>query len=123
MPALCVSDVHPEKVCTKEGCFIAACSGSDFQDNVLLVVRVLRKEQDFELFFLGLDQLIEFADLHFRHFADLFVVLCQHLLSVSQVSLCLLVLLVLLDDRLHFAHLLDVLLPHRLIGDDIRIGH
>ena len=41
--ALCVVYVHTVKLCRKQGCLVAACAGTNLQDDVLVIVRVLRQ--------------------------------------------------------------------------------
>ena len=48
-----VAAVHAEQVARKEGGFIAAGAGADFDDHVAVVARVLGHQQGFELFFEG----------------------------------------------------------------------
>ena len=50
-PALALGElaVHPEQLAGEERRFVATRPGANFEDDVLLVVRVLRYQQDFQL--------------------------------------------------------------------------
>ena len=116
-----ISRIHPQKIRTEQRRFLAACSCSDLKDNVLFIVRVFREKKHLELILLLPDQLFELGDLHLREFAHLLIALFKDLFGIGQISLRLFVFLVFLYDRLHLAHFLDVLLPHRLIVDHFRV--
>src|SRR4051812_16963614 len=45
-----IAGVHPENFCRKQCGFISPGSSADFEDHVLLVVRILREQQKFEFF-------------------------------------------------------------------------
>src|SRR5258707_14737228 len=48
-----VARVHPKQVARKNGGFVAARAGADFQENIALVVRVLWHQQVLQLEFLA----------------------------------------------------------------------
>ena len=121
MVTLCVAGIHTQKICAKQCRFLSACTCTDLQDNVLLIVRILRQQQDLQIRFLLLDGVFQFGDLHLGQFTHFLITFVQHLLGFRQIGLGFLVFLVFLYDRLHLAHLLDVFLPHRLVVYDLRV--
>ena len=49
--SLCISGIHPEEVCDKEGSLIPTCSGPYLKQDVLIIIRVLGKEEYLYLLF------------------------------------------------------------------------
>ncbi len=97
---------------------------STFQeDDVAVIVGVLREQEDLELLFKLLGLLFAFGKLHLGEFLHLLVEagLTQDILGILHALQNFLVLLILLDDGLHLAHLLGILLPVRLVRDDRRV--
>ena len=118
---LCVHRVHPEQDSSKKGRFFPASAGPDLNDDVFVIVGILRQKQDLQIRFLLLDGVFQFGDLHLGQFTHFLITFVQHLLGFRQIGLGFLVFLVFFYDRLHLAHLLDVFLPHRLVVYDLRI--
>ena len=120
--SFCIAHIHSQKILTEQSGFIAAGACSDFQNNVLFIVRVLRQQQNLQFLFVLLNLLFQLVDFHFGQITHFFIAFVLYdVLCISEPFLCFLVLFVFLYDRLHFAHFLDVLLPGRLIVDHIRI--
>src|SRR5918998_923121 len=61
--SLCVAAVHPEHFGGEERGLVAARAGADFEDDVLLVVRVARQQEDAERLFILLQPRFEFGHL------------------------------------------------------------
>src|SRR5277367_2350172 len=72
--ALGVARVHAEQVAGKERGFFTAGAGSDFQDYVLLVVRIARRQQLLELLFDGAEIFLQRRHLGLGQFAQVGVV-------------------------------------------------
>ena len=121
--ALGVHGVHAQKVRPEESRLITACTRADLEDDVAVIVGVLREQEDLELLFKLLGLLFAFGKLHLGEFLHLLVEagLTQDILGILHALQNFLVLLILLDDGLHLAHLLGILLPVRLIRDDRRV--
>ena len=45
LPRLRVARIHPEKISGEECGFLSARTRSDFEENIFLIIRVLREEQ------------------------------------------------------------------------------
>ena len=116
-----IAQIHTQKVLREQRSFFTAGAGTDFQNNILFIVRIFRQQQDLQLF-LHLRYLIFiFGDLHLGELAQLLIAGIQHFLGFRDSLLCLFVFPVFVDDRLHFSHLFDVFLPELLIVDDVRV--
>jgi hypothetical protein len=69
-----VAGVHPQHFCCEKRRFVAASSRTDLEDNVLLVVRVLRQQEHFQGLF-GLGEVgLYLVDLSLRHLAHLRII-------------------------------------------------
>ena len=53
LPALtfCIMHIHTVNLSRKKRCLIPTGTGTDFHDNVLIIIRILGKQQDFQLLF------------------------------------------------------------------------
>ncbi len=119
-----VADVHAHDLAGEQRGFVAAGAGADLHEDVLVVVRVLRLEQDLELLFERLLLLFELGQLELGELAQLLLALdrLQHLFRVGEALADAPELAVLghdfadLGDRLHgVAELLHV-------ADDVRVA-
>ena len=101
-PPLGVPLVHPEELGREEGRLVAARAGPDLEEDVTRVVRVLREEEDLQLFLGGGEPLGQRGPLGRRHLVEL-VARRQGLGQLAravELALELAVLLHLSDDRL-----------------------
>src|SRR5262249_29095879 len=73
--SLRVSHIHSHYLVRKKGRFVAAGTGSDFKDNIFLVVRVFGYEQDLQVLFGLIAPRFEYGELAPSHFDHLGVVL------------------------------------------------
>ena len=119
--ALRVTQIHTQKVLREQRRLFTAGTRAHFQNNVLFIVRVLRQQQDLELFLHLRDLILVLCQLHLGQLTQLRVAGIQHFPSLRDSLFCFFVFPVFVDDRLHFAHLFDMLLPELLVIDDVRI--
>ena len=116
-----VAVVHAEDLRREQRGFVAAGSGADFQDDVLLVIRILGQQQHLQLFFDGANALFQAIELLLRIGAHLGIALVlEHRLALANAARQVLVLAILLHDRLQLAVRLRGLLIARRVGDDLR---
>src|SRR6185503_17419146 len=64
---LCVSGVHSKDVRHKQSRFVASRPGTNFKDDVSLVVGILGEEQDLQFFTTRIATLLEVREFLFRH--------------------------------------------------------
>ena len=83
--ALRVAQVQSEQLRREEARLVAAGAGADLEDDVLLVVRVLRDEEELELLLGGLEPRAELRELLLRHLAEVRVLLGEERLVVLDV--------------------------------------
>jgi hypothetical protein len=119
--ALGVPDVHPEELLGEERRLVAAGSGADLQDDVLVVVGVLGKEEDADLLFERLDLPFQAVGFDLRHFAQLVPSGkgLEHLAGAGELVLHLAQLPDLLDDRGDLPHGAVDLRRLLVIGGDV----
>jgi len=46
--ALCIVYIHTVDLCCKQCCLISTCTCTDLHDNVLIIIRILRKKQNLQ---------------------------------------------------------------------------
>ena len=113
-----VFHIHTINLCCKKRCLITACTSTDLNDNVLAVVRVLRKKKDLQLMLQLLHSLFCIGKLFLQHFTHLFVLLAlQHGKTVLDGFLIFLIFFICVNDWLQVALLLHQLLKMcRIVG-------
>ena len=117
-----VVDVHAVQLGREKRRLITACARTDFDDNILLVKRVLRKKQNLHLLLQALHVFLGGGKLFLQHLPHLLVAFGrEQVLAVGNRLLRLLVLGVRLNERLHvalflhqFAETLGVARHHRV---------
>ncbi len=62
-----ITRVHAEQVAGKDGGLVAAGAGADFQEDMAVVLRILRHQQALQLEFLGRDPRREVGELFLAH--------------------------------------------------------
>ena len=126
MPALQVEvfGIHTEKVSGKKRCLISARTTTDFQNCILVVLRICRNQHDFDFllqyrdtFLAGLDFLAEHV-LHFRVILHL-----QHFLSFLDIGEQTQILLPSLHQVLQILVFTSQLYITFLVGNDGRVGN
>ena len=123
MLALCVVYVHTVKLCREQGCLIAACTCADLQDDILIIVRVFRQQQDLQFLLQLLHALLGIGKFLFGKLAHLLVALLfQKCQAVFDVLLCLLVGLVCLYQRRQVSLLLHELAETVLVFGYVRLA-
>ena len=111
-----VFHIHTINLCCKKCCLITACTSTDLNDNVLAVVRVLRKKKDLQLMLQLLHSLFCIGKLFLQHFTHLFVLLAlQHGKTVLDGFLIFLIFFICVNDWLQVALLLHQLLKTFLV--------
>ena len=119
-----VFHVHAEQVAGKEGCFVAAGSGADFHDDVLVIPRVLGQHEDVQLVFqigLFLSEAVHFFLGHGDEvivavgIVDDFLVAVDGAGNVFVFAEC-------FDNRHQRSVFLGQFLPFVLTGDDRRVA-
>ncbi len=118
---LSVAAVHPEQVAREDRGFVAASAGTDFEEDVVGIMRILRQQQflqrriQFNL--AGLEGL----NFHLGHFADLRVRVIQHLFRVFE----LLALIIVLAKTIHYGFDVSIFLRQgtelALVGDHLAV--
>ena len=93
-----VHRVHAVQVGRKQRAFLAACAAANFDIDVLLIVRVLGQQQDFQLVLKPRDVALGLLELLLRKLLHIRV--GQHFSRVGELLLCPLVCAVCFDDRL-----------------------
>ena len=124
-PALHLAElgVHAEEVPGKEGRFVAARSAADFHDDVLVVLRVGRNEQQLDLFFYFGDALFGGGQFLAGHVFHVRVVLRgQHLLGVLHGLQAVQIILPGLHDVAQVLILLGEFHVAFLVADHVRVG-
>ena len=83
----------------KEGCLVPACTCTDFHDYILVIIRVLGKQENLQLLLQLLHTLLGAAQFLLEHFAHVIIgLLLQHGKGILNILLGFLVLLVGLHD-------------------------
>src|SRR5258708_556255 len=82
-----ITRVHAEQVAGKDGSLVAAGAGADFQEDIAVVVRILRHQQALQLEFLGRDARRELGELFLAHGLGLRVRTRRQLAGEARVAL------------------------------------
>ena len=116
-----VADVHPEELLGEEGGLVAAGPGADLEDDVLAVVRVLRKEKEPDLLLERLDPAFQSFGLGLGHVAQLVTPGegVEHLAGAGELVLSLAQLPDLLDDLGYLPHRAVDLRRLLVVGGDV----
>jgi len=109
--------VHAEEVGGKEPRLVSARAGPYLQDDVLLVIRILGKQQDREALLELLHPSLERGDFFLGQFPEFLVAFPQHLLGLVKLPARLLVIAEGLDERRQVRVLLGELLVLGAVGD------
>ena len=97
--AVRIVGIHAVQLCCEQGRLIAARACPDFQDDVLVVIGVLGKQEDFQFMLQFLDTLLGIRQLFLSHLAHLLIVfLLKKGQAVLHVLLGLLILLISLHN-------------------------
>src|SRR5579863_9007752 len=116
-----VARIHAEDFSGKERGFVAAGAGADFQNDVLLVVRIFGQKQRLQLFFYATDTAFQFVEFLLRVGAHLGVFFIgEHRLAVGNTLLKIFVFSVFLYNGRDFAVRPGRLLVFRRVVDDLR---
>ena len=83
-PPFGVARVHAVEIGGEQRGLVAAGAGADLEDHVLLVVGILRSQQDPELVLERRDRRIEARDLGARELAHVGIVVVEHALRVGE---------------------------------------
>ena len=107
----------------KQGAFLAADAAADLHNGILLVLRVLRYEQQLDLLLHLGDGGLQLRNLAARHLAHLVIlVVNQHILRLGQIGQRRAVTLRSLDDGLQLLVLLVQLDELLDVGYNLRVG-
>ena len=101
--------VHPEQLIREERRLVAAGSGADFEDDVFLIVRILRDEQHLDLSKEAVAPLLQAAQFFIGELAHVGIAALGELFSLRGFIQDRPILPDLLDERLHVAERLGVL--------------
>ena len=71
--AFCIMHIHTVDLCRKKCSLISACTGTDLNDNVLFIVRVLWKKKDLQFLFQFFYTFLVIIQLFFCKFTHLFI--------------------------------------------------
>ena len=119
-PALTLSIVyiHPIYLGRKQCRLISACARTDLDDNVLVIIRILRQQKNFQLLLKLLNAATCICKLFLEHITHLFIgLLLQHGETLFDRLPAVLILLIGIYDRLKAALLLHQLLKPLRIPD------
>ena len=116
-----VARVHAEDLGGEQRGFVAAGAGADFEDDVLLVVGILREQQNLQVVFDLADAALQFVELFLRIGQHLGIFLVgEDRLAFGDAASQVFVLAILFDDGRDFAMRLGSLLVFRRVVDDLR---
>ena len=118
-----VARVHTHDLGGKQGRFVAARAGANFDDDVFLVIRIFRQQPHFQLgfnLFAPLFQLDKLRAGKLEHLGVVFQI--KHLARIAQTLIERLELAVLGDDFFKVAVLLGYARILRLIGERLRVA-
>ena len=101
--------VHPEQLAGEQGRLVAARAGADLEDDVLLIVGILRDEKDLQIADEGVAPGGEGFQLFLRQLAHVGIAAGDHFFGLRNLGRDGLVLAVLLDERLQLRQRLRVL--------------
>ena len=96
--------IHSEKLSRKKSSLIATGTGTDFHDNVLVIIRILRKEKNLNLLFKFCNFSLGRGKFLLKHITHLFIILfIEHFKAVGNILISLLVLCICLYKRRQIA--------------------
>ena len=126
LPALClgVHGIHAQEGACKQSRLLPARAAADFYDHVFFVVRVARKQQNFQLLLRALHFSACLLQLFKHHIVELFIEPARVEQSFRLLK-CIarrLELAVFFNDRGQALRLLHEFFILRLIGDDLRVA-
>ena len=114
--------IHPEEVFGEEPRLVASRAGPDLEKDVLLVVRVLRQEQDLESLLQVFQRLLQLGQFLLGQFPQPFVAVPEQFLILLDMAAGSLVLAEGLHQGAEIGMLLGVFLIDPLLADDGRIA-
>ena len=97
-----IHGIHTVEIGSKQSGFFAADAAANFDDDVLIVVGILGKQQDLQLFFQFSHAGLGIVDLHKGHIADVGIFVAQQLLCGLQIGLGSLITAVGFNDGCQF---------------------
>ncbi len=115
--------VHAENLGREEGRLVATGARADFEDDVLVVVRILRQEEDAQFLFDAVLLGLELGDLHLGHFAEIGILILEHGTGLGEAVVYLLPLAIFGRDIGKFTLRFGDLTVLIGVADDGRIGH
>ena len=116
MAAVRIMYIHTVDLSRKKSRLVTACAGADLNDNVLVIIRVFRKEEDLQLLFQLFHALPGFIQLFLSQLAHFFIGLfLEHGKAVINILLTLFVFVVCFHDRRKVALLFHQLAESLLI--------
>ena len=119
-----IHTVHSEKRACEKRRFLAACAAADFNDNVFLIVRVLRQQQNFKLFLTCSRLSLVFFNFRAEHFLKIAVgFFGKHLLCFIDGGLCRLILSEFFHNRRYVRMFLAELSPFCLVCNYFGIAY
>ena len=118
---LCIPGVHAQKICTKEACFLATCTGTNLHHNISVVIRILRQQQNPQFLLHGILCLLQCGNFFLCHIRKLRIL--KHVFRFLQVLLLRQVFLPCCHGRLQGCPFLQHAAILGLIGNDLALCH
>ena len=125
LPALLLFNVlriHAEEIAGKNSCFVTAGTATNFHNNILIVIRILRQHENMQFFFQGFLFLHQFGQFFFSHGRQLRIgSVGNDFLVIRNSSGYILILAKRFDNRCQGGMLFRQFLPFILSGNDGRV--
>ena len=115
------AQVDAEDLGDEERGLVAAGAGAKLDDDVFIVIGILRQQHDLQFFFDRLELRFERGEFFLGHLSQVWI--GEHRLCLGDTVGNLAVLTILFNDRLHVAVFLGDGLKLLLIVDEVRVGH
>jgi len=115
-----VTLVHPQQVAGEQRGLLAALARLDLEDGVLVVVRILGQQQNFEFLLDARHALFQLEKLLFGHGTQFRIAVLHHRFGIGNTVRNLLVLAIFLDYGGDFGVSLGSLLVFRRVVDNFR---